>query len=263
MFTSKEAKLFMENFKDIKLEEIPFPEYQLSSWFPENLQNKIKEQEELIKSLNKEELRKFFDVYAMMVEYFNLVIPIFIDAGMKEIWLKLNKISNSKTEKFISYIFHIANDFEGAISLYNKHLNEKECFNNILQKINELEELLEEYECHFYGHMLTEEFEPLKEKLQIFKEKGIPLFENFKEMTNNISYISSDWRPITREYKSETALPIFFARKISLFFKQEFKKPYNRYVAEIVSLLFDKHYSENDIIKITKPINKFVKGENS
>ena len=58
-------------------------------------------------------------------------------------------------------------------------------------------------------------------------------------------------------------LPVFFVKKISLFFKQEFHKPFNRYVAEIISLLFDKHYSENDIIKITKTINKFVKGENS
>ena len=61
----------MANFNDIKLEEIHFPEYQLPLWFPKNLENKIKEQEKLIKSLNKEKLRKFIDVYAMMVEYFN------------------------------------------------------------------------------------------------------------------------------------------------------------------------------------------------
>lgn len=263
MFTSKESKIFMGSFDDIELEEINFPDYKLPSWFPEYLQNKVQEQEKFIKSLNKEKLRKFIDVYAMMVEYFKLVLPIFIDAQTKDMWLKLNKISSVKTEKFINYIFLIANDFDGAISLYQKHLSEKECFIKILQKIDELEELLEEYECHFFGHMLSEEFEPLKEKLQQFKEQSIPLLEDFQNETNSISYINSDWRPITREYKSENALPIFFARKLSLYFKKEFNKPYNRYVAEIISLLFDKHYSENDIIKITKPINKFIKGENS
>lgn len=263
MFTSKEVKLFMANFNDITLEEIHFPEYQLPLWFPKNLENKIKEQEKLIKSLNKEKLRKFIDVYAMMVEYFNFILPIFIDTEMKEMWLKLNKTSNYKTENFVNYIFLIANDFDGAISLYHKHLDEKECFINILQKINELEELLEEYECHFYGHMFSEEFEPLKEKLQQFKEKSLPLLEDFQNETNSISYINSDWRPISREYKSKNALPIFFARKLSLYFKKEFNKPCNRYVAGIISLLFDKHYSENDIIKITKPINKFIKSENS
>ncbi|MCM1264648.1 MAG: hypothetical protein NC200_00485 [Candidatus Gastranaerophilales bacterium] len=232
MFTSKESKLLMEIFDNIELEEVIFPEYKFPSWFPENLQNKVLEQETFIKSLNKEKLRKFTDVYAMMVEYFNLVLPIFTDVQTKDMWIKLNKISSAKTENFINYIFFIANDFDGAISLYQKHLNEKECFIKILQKISELEELLEEYECHFYGHMLSEEFEPLKEKLQQFKEQSIPLLEDFQNETNNISYMNSNWRPITREYKSENALPIFFARKLSLYFKKEFNKPYNRYVAE-------------------------------
>lgn len=254
----KEVQEFLSK---IEVEKLDFPEYILPNWLPMSVKSAVEYYIDTIKITNNEQLRKTFDSYKLLLGYFKLVLPIFIDPCLKEMWLKLDKISSKKTEKFVQVIFLIQNNFESAIIMYYKHIAEKKCFEKILQKTEELQELFEEYR-NYYGHMYTTQLDILENAIDRFQKKSKPKLQNFEEHTKNISYLNSDYHPVTREFKSESALPVFFAKKISLFFKQEFNKPYNRYVAEIVSLLFDKHYSENDIIKITKPINKFAKGEN-
>lgn len=252
---------FREFINSVQVEKIDFPQYTLPDWLPINVQCRVEQIVNSFEAVNNEQLRKIFDCYELLIGHFNFILPVFISPSMKEMWLKLDKISSEKTEKFVQEIFFIQNNFEGAVSMYYKHISERKCFEKILQKTEELQELLSEYHG-YYGHIYTKQFDILEKNIKKFQEKSIPKLQQFKECTKNISYLNSGYQPITREFQSDSALPVFFAKKISLYFKKEFGKPFNRYVAEIISLLFDKHYSENDIIKITKPINKFLKGEN-
>ncbi len=263
MFTDKEAKEFIKYVETAQLVDINFPDFELPNWLPDNLKNEIIIYTNSIKKFKDNPVRHMCDFYFFMTAYFIRVLPIFINPYMKEMWLKLNKISPEKTEQFIMRMLIMENDFQGALSLYFKHIGEKNCFNKILTKTEEIKDLLEEYQYHFYGHMITNEFFELEKIIKSFQKKSIKKLKVFEEDTKDISYLFSSWRPITREYQSEKALPIFFARKIALYFREEYNKPYNAYVAEIVSLIFDKTYSENEIIKMTKPIKKFLKSENS
>ena len=253
---------FEEIINSIQLEKIDFPQYTLPDWLPDGIKQIIEYIAGLCEVANNEQTRKIFDSYKLLVGYFTFVLPVFIDPSMKEMWLKLDKISDETTKKFAQAILLMQNEFEGAISMYYKHIAEKECFAKILKKCQELQELICEYHG-YYGHMYTTQLDILENAIDRFQKKSTQKLQKFEECTKDISYLNSDYHTITREFQSDSALPVFFVKKISLFFKQEFHKPFNRYVAEIISLLFDKHYSENDIIKITKTINKFVKGENS
>lgn len=285
MFTDKEAKKIIqllkndysenspmfyvlesikEKFQQLTGQNIDFLNIGFPSWLPNNVKKVFEDYIQLVKSYKENKVsRIFFDFYSYGTKYLITISPVITSQLMEELWLSLNKISPEKTERFARELLGIENDFGGGLRLYFKHKEEKNCFEKILKKTEELQDLMEEYECHFYGHMVTDDFFNLQKNIDTFKEASTKELENFEQETKDISYLFSDLYPITREFKKDKALPIFFARKISLFLQKEFEKPFNKDVADMVNLMFKTEYIDNDIIKMTKPMKKFIKGENS
>lgn len=253
MFTNKETKEFLEYIKTAKLNKVEFPELNFPRWLPLGVKQQVLGYAKMInRNSDNENARLFFDSYAYQVEMFERILPLYMDDSMKEMWSNLNKISKEKTISFAGCFFMIENGFDGAVAMCLKHRNEKECFNRLLKQVTKLKDIMEEYSCHYYGHMITDEFNKLEELLPLFQEKSIKELEDFKKETKDISYLVSDICPVTREFQNETALQIFFIRKISSAFRDVFKKPFNKYVADIINLIFLTSYIDNDIIKITK-----------
>ncbi len=285
MFTDKEAKNFIkllesdslenspmfcilesikEKIKQLTGKNIDFLNIDFPSWLPPNIKKVFEDYIQLVKSYKEDKVSKIiFDFYSHGTKYLMTISPIITSQLMEELWLSLNKISPEKTERFARELLGIENDFGGGLRLYFKHKEEKICFEKILKKTEELQDLMEEYECHFYGHMVTDDFFNLQKNIDAFRETSTKELDNFEQETKDISYLFSDLYPITREFKKEKALSIFFVRKISLYFQKEFGKPYNNYVAEMVNLMFQTSYIDNDIIKIAKPMKTFLKDEDS
>ena len=196
------------------------------------------------------------DVYELLIYHFELVKIVFLDKSMMDMWVKLNGISEYKTEKFVNYLLHIKDDFFNNHRLLNKHKNEKNCFSKIIKISYKLSELLEEYECHYYGHLLTDQFYKLQNILSNFQQASGKQLKDFTEETKNIDYLKSYDNPINRELKNNKALELFFVRKIFLYFKHNFQKPFHKLNSNIVNLIFNSNYIDNDIIKLTQKLSK-------
>ncbi len=254
-----ESNYKIETFS-IDLSDIVLPD-----WLPAIVQKKVKEYIEMVESHKNDKVSELLcDFYGTQVLQIKKLLPVFTtDSEIKRMWQSLDKISPEKTEKLVYVLFQMDSDFQIAINMYHKHKDEKKCFNKILSSINEAKDLMEEYQCHFYGHMITDEFIQLQKDIEKFNVVSLEELEIFEQQTKDISYLFTDLAPVTREYKAKTALQVFYTRKLLLFFENEFGKSYYDYIAEIISIIFDRTYETSDIIKITKPIKQFIKGENS
>lgn len=98
----------------------------------------------------------------------------------------------------------------------------------------------------------------LMNDLQKFWENSQQALSEFKDETDDISYLFSDHAPITREFRAKEALPVFFSRKMSLFFMQEFGKPKHRVVADFINVMFDVQYSENEVTKLARKLKPLL-----
>ena len=257
MLTSKELEEFKKHSDATRVEDLytpDMPELQFPAWLPKDVGQALQEYVDSVSSQKFHEMRLFVDMWPAFVRYAQTVLPAFTEPSMREIWEELYDLSPSKTVRFASDLIMMENEFEGVITLFYKQKNEKECCERMIKKARELHDIMEEYHCHYYGQMLQDNHHTIMETLKTFCEDTQSELDEFKARTVDASYLHSEIFPITREYKSEKAAPIFFARKISLFFQEEFGKPKHRAVAEIINVMFGVDYDDNEIIKITKKV---------
>src|SRR5574344_1397780 len=182
MFTNKEANKFIEYIKTAMLKKVDFPELNFPSWLPDDIEKAILWHADMIKiTENQKVARLLFDFYDYQVKMLKRILPLYTDNSMKEMWLALNAISEEKTTSFAGSFFMLENGFDGAVSMYLKHKNERECFNRLLKQAEKLKDTMEEYSCHYYGHMITKEFNKLEKLLPVFKEKSIKELKEFEK----------------------------------------------------------------------------------
>ena len=250
------AKSEKEIFKILNIEDIEIPKIILIKNFPDNLASSLKSRTEFINSCQEIVNRFPHDVFKRMLVYLKLSLPAFENKKLLEHWKKLNKLSSSQTEEFIKQLtWNISHDYDWIVSLANKHTKEIHHGKYIQKHCAELVNLIENYQNLYFGHFITDEFNKFYKSLTKFipdLESSIKDFE-----TDRIgSYKSTLW-PINREYRSQNAKSLFFARKIYFFFKKNFKKPLHNINADFVNTIFETNYTENDIIKMVKDFKKY------
>lgn len=247
-----------EIFKILKIDNIELPNINLINNFPKNLKDSLNSRIYFIESSQDIVHRFPHDVFKRMVFYLKLSLPALEKESLLIHWKKLNNLSNAGSENFIKQLtWDISHDYDWILSLINKHNNEIDHGKYIKKHCEELINLMENYQTLYFGHFITDKFTKLRNHLIKF----IPDIElSIKEFeTERIeSYKSSLW-PITREYNSQDAKPLFFARKIYFFFKKNFEKPMHNINADFVNAIFKTNYTENDIIKMVKNFKKYEK----
>lgn len=93
-------------------------------------------------------------------------------------------------------------------------------------------------------------FEKILEKLQ----NRVTLKNSRKELLVKILY-----DPASRKKAIDGAQEIYFAKQLYVKFMQEFNRPLYKAISLIIDALFGSPYTENDIIKFTKPIRENYK----
>lgn len=245
-----------EILKILKIENVELPKINLIKNFPKNLEESLNSRISFIESFKDIRDRFPHDILKISVSYLKLSLPAFQNESLINHWIKLNNLSNKGSEEFIGQItWHISHDYDWMLGLSNEHANELHHGKYIKKHCEELINLMENYQNLYFGHFITEKFINLQETLDRFipdLESSIKEFE-----TDRIeSYKSSLW-PITREYKSQDAKSLFFARRIYFFFKKIFNKPLHNINADFVNAIFETSYTENDIIKTVKSFKKY------
>ena len=266
MYKKKEFETLEDIYSNLKLEDLPneqIPDFTIPNWLPLKLKEKLKEEVRLLTTIKTNlDLRFPVDMYMQELGYFKKYIIAFTDESLKDLWTSLYNISEDKTLSLAREIMSMENYYGGAIGLYNKHKNEIKSCKKLLNNAKKLMDSMEEYQCHYFGHMLQENHQEIYELLEEFytnTENDLKDFEN--EMGGLEDYASDLW-PVSREYNSDNALPIYCIRALTIFFMSNFNKPMYSYTEQLVNTIFDTEFIENEIIKHAKYAKEFL-SENS
>lgn len=266
MFTKKQMDELAEYMKTGRVENLntpDLPQLDLPNWLPKEARDVLEEYVETVSKYKWNNARLYGDMWPHFIRYITTILPAFRDGTVKKNWQEIYEESPAVARRFAHHLLHIENDFDGAVRMYQKHKNEKECCTEMIQKAKALYDIMEEYHCHYYGHMLQENHHDIMEILKTLWENSQQALNEFQDETGDISYLFSDHFPITREFRAKEALPVFFCRKMSLFFLQEFGKPKHKAVADFINAIFDLPYSENEVTKLARKLKPLVKSDHS
>ncbi|HEU5280992.1 MAG TPA: hypothetical protein VFU82_03315 [Gammaproteobacteria bacterium] len=254
--------------KQVDPNKPPFPEINLPKWISPGIRSAVDKHLEFMRTQKNApiKMREMFDLYAYLVHIFNKVKTVFTDQRMKPIWCKLESISKEETAAFASNLLHrIENDYDGALTLIQKHRDEALASEKVIATAKLLIKEMESYQSWFYSHMLQENHNELTAILYKFIDGTTADLDQFKEHTAEDSYMFCDLWPINRQNKDKNSLPIFYMRKIYIFFMESFGTPMYSNVAEIVNVIFGTEYTENHAVKYCKivrlPLHDNSKGK--
>lgn len=252
MLTDEECKNISEYMDTAKMEDIYTPEppmIEIPYWLPNDIQAFIVNYLNIISNHRYNRIRLIIDIYTLQVDYFNKVKNVFIDSRMNDLWSKLYEISPGAAVGFARELLYIENCYDGGLGLNHKHENEIKSYNKVIKLTEQLYDALEEYQCHYYGHMLQDNHDTLMDTLLKFKNDSKQSLADFEAVKNNRDPSVINHWPFTRKRRDENSLAIFFARKIFLYFKKHFGKPMHNNIAEVIEVIFNISYDENQIVK--------------
>lgn len=252
MFTSKQQAIFEEYLKTTTLDDLytpELPEITLPKWLHPDIKSVVRSRLEFLKTQKNSPGRLYADMYPVMVEYFERIKPIFINPEMEFIWGDLCNKSVKSATRFASEVNLYENHYDGGIGLIEKKKDEIKCCKRMIKTTQQLYDVMEEYYCHYYGHMLQEKHFEIMELLKQFKEDTLDSLTEFQKEPIDGSMLFSNHWPMTRKCIGENGLTIFFIRKIYYFFQTEFGKPMYNNIAEIIQAIFKIPFDENHIIK--------------
>lgn len=252
MLTSKELEILSEYLATAKLEDLytpDIPQVNLPSWITSDVRLIVEEQINMMASYQNDRVRLKYDVYSLFVHYFTRVIVVFTDNRMQTIWNKLNTFSGDAAKDFARVLFFIENAYDGALTLIDKHKDEIKSYKKVIALAEQLHDAMEEYSCHYYGHMTQNNHAEIMDDLKLFRIDSIRSLDEFIQYTRSDSYMSASYWPITRKCHGDKSLAIFFIRKIYHFFQRNFGKPMYNDIAHIIDVIFKLPFNENDIIK--------------
>ncbi len=254
MLTSKQSVEAIKRLETGSLSELDnrdFPTPLFADWLPQAAKDVISQNVELMYPMKQNKTRLVWDMWPQLVNEFMQVHPWFVAPAMKPVWDKIVKKHPNKVSELTRYLLRIPNDFVGATRLIYKHHDEVKSCERMIAKAKKLADAMEEYQCHYFGHMLFERHNELFDELGAMIASCSEKLKEFQKDRTPQSYSSPD-NPITRELRTESTMPVFFARKLSIFFREHFKKPMNDTVADMVNLIFSTTYTENNIVKFVK-----------
>lgn len=252
MFTRKQSEAFEEYMQSATLEDLDTPEspsIHLPHWLPIEIQTNIKEELIFIEEQKNSPARLYVDMYPAFVKYFNRLKPAYTSENLKDFWLSLYKESPEKTINFSSYLSRVENEYDGAIRLLYKHRAEIVTCERMLKEALKLYETMEEYACHYFGHMLQKNHSKLMEELAKFQKKTKKDLREFKKHCKGESYLFDDGWLLSRQHKSKNSLAIYFTRKIYLYFQKHFGKPMYNEISLILNATFKTNYTANEVLK--------------
>jgi hypothetical protein len=148
--------------------------------------------------------------------------------------------------------------------MLDKHQAEIKSSEKIIKLADQLQAEMESHRSWFFGHTVQENHDDLAVDLKNLRKNMLHDLELFKEHIKSESYMFGSPWPITRKNKTDTALAIFFIRKIYTYFLEQFGKPMYNHIATIINIIFSTDYNENDVTKFSDIIKKTIsKSEHS
>jgi hypothetical protein len=226
-------------------------------WLPLPIKSKFEEYVNLTKQPGNGPSRILHEHFRLNVRSTKLVFPAFLDPSTEEIWHKLVGLSEEVSLEFVDELLRMENDFEGIIELFHKTQAEITQGKKI---VGDMEILLEDIEDYygFYSHFIEEAWKPTLKDLRTLKVNLMASIDKFEQDHNSITKYACDFAPFSRQFKGDTAKPIFFARKINLFFVERYQKPMHEEVAIFINTIFKTAYTGNQIIKMVVPTKKYL-----
>lgn len=221
MLTSKESKTFFDFIDKVSLEELspPSPPAKLPEDYPfPSIAKHFNNYIDMIITHQNQKLTIVVGIYDQMVCIAERVSRLLLEPGVNEIWRSLYVINHAAMERFIFTLFSIERDYYHALGLIQKQQNEKMCYEKVIEQAQKLRDIMEEYECHYYGHMLQDNHFDLMDTLNDFIKKSETSLADFEPNTPQ-SIFCKLW-PLSRKTQNEDALRVFFIRKIYLSFKR-------------------------------------------
>ena len=206
------------------------------SWLPLPIKTKFEEYIHLAKEPGNSPSRILYEHFRLNVRSTKLVFPALLDPSTQDSWNKLVGLSEEASLEFVDELLRMENDFEGIIELFHKTQAEITQGKKIVGSIETLLEDIEEYHG-FYSHFIEEAWKPTLKDLRTLKVNLIASIDKFEQEHNSITKYACDFAPFSRQFKSETAKPIFFARKMNLFFVAQYQKPMHEEVAIFVNAI--------------------------
>lgn len=223
--------------------DIPIINFPYAEWLPDSVKNAIENHLFFLKGQG--DIRVFNAMSGLLnkkIENLSRFEKIFNNReNMEQIWIKLDKISSKKTYDFVLRLFAFFDNFR-MIDDGSRLRREVEIFETKINYMNQLEELLTYNSLDFFSLESSKEAEEILKNIKMFKEKSLPMFnEKLKhlEEMNKLNY--------SRENKHKNAEAVYFAREISKYFRNNFKKPFNEITVIMVNLIFNTDYEEANI----------------
>ena len=250
-----------------KLENIIYTEKVIPRWLPKEVRDSAIERLNYLSELDKK--RKIDQDTSSGI---NFAYRLFIDERMKVVWEKLLKINKKSTLRLPKSI-ELLHSFHHKDHLFifdpTPKINTLETMISLCEGILDCEEMHTMYTTEFdfeefdQNYLIGErEHTEFIDSLNIYLTRLKQILsheQKNREISDARFYISN---PISQKKNIENAEAIFWAKRIKALFLSFYKKPLNKEIGVIVSVLFDSDeycYDEDYIAKITRDTQKKFK----
>ena len=271
---------------DIKLEDIKiiFDSESIPSWLPKEVKDGAEERFNRLKArlthvknslTGRTETQKSYSIKSLKedVDNFDIVKNIVLDDRMKKVWIKLYKINKYAAIKFFDFLSgweflrNITKEMVEdsghirKISITRSHLKMCEDF---IKKLEQNEAIYSSYNpsapksnSRLYLHGdVTDAFYSGFEIYMDGLKQIIDHYEKHIDVFNRVDYMRS---PVSRKRSIKNSKAIYWARLIKIHFLENYKRPLNKELAEILSVLFDEIYDADYVAKITGDVESAYK----
>ncbi len=254
-------------------------------WLPDEVKNEAIARLDYLKNLDenkkllsiKENLRNSGISTTDPSKGINFFYKLLVDERMKNVWNKLFKINKEQTVKLLrsletNYTIFYNPEITQFTNLYDK----KQKMEILKSTIDKCANLLE-YTGYFHTVYTTEfDFEEYNRSelmgesdhnefinnLKHYKNRLEEILSFHKENQEKFKTISYLENPISRKSKVDNAEAILWAKKLKFIFLSRYKRPLNKEIGIIISILFDDEnhcYDEDYIAKTTRDIKVSIK----
>jgi hypothetical protein len=201
----------------------------------------------------------------------NFIYKLLVDKRMETTWNKLFKIDKKKTIQFVKDLdtnHPLSNRIKGNEFMPFSEKFKIDFITSLVSKCDDLLDFSKRFHCLYSDSDGFKNYDKSKlingiESDQFIasleahstKLKGIVSF--YKENQERIDAGSYLERPISRKASVDNAKALFWAKKIKSMFLESYKKPLNKEIGIMISVLFEDEkycYDADYIAKITKDV---------
>jgi len=206
---------------------------------------------------------KYIDTWPGFLEDVDFLKRAFIWDVTEQAWLSLYKESPDKAVSFAKALLRFNSDFKTEVVTQKNFQQEKEEYIKIFKKASQLLDKINNYNEMYGGYVEQGSYDDLNASLNNFLSSVPDAVRDFNNYVKESSDIKTSELAVGREHNSKKGKAVYFVRRISFFFIQEYGQPKSLYVADFIYALFEFDYCENDIIKTSKNVKNILKHEDS